>query len=158
MSEAIGLQNLTLPAGSAKIGDTQYAVQLNSSPVLLQQLNDLPIRTVAGSMVYVRDVAQVHDGQEPQINIVRVDGKRSVLLQPYLASVDKDGETALIFFDGKFSHAIRKGALLQKDEGPTRALFAPEKITARTPGVSSAAFSRCRFASSSRLRFIRNRP
>lgn len=80
VSEAIGLQNLTLPAGSAKIGDTQYAVQLNSSPVLLQQLNDLPIREVGGSMVYVRDVAQVRDGQEPQINVVRVDGKRSVLL------------------------------------------------------------------------------
>lgn len=80
VSEAVGLQNLTLPAGAAKIGDTQYAVQLNSSPVLLQQLNDLPIREVGGSMVYLRDVAQVRDGQEPQINVVRVDGKRSVLL------------------------------------------------------------------------------
>lgn len=80
VSEAISLQNLTLPAGSAKIGDTQYAVQLNSSPAVLQQLNDLPIRAVNGSMVYVRDVAQVRDGQEPQINIVRVDGQRSVLL------------------------------------------------------------------------------
>lgn len=80
VNEAVTLQNLTLPAGSAKIGDTQYAVQLNSSPVLLQQLNDLPIREVGGSMVYLRDVAQVRDGQEPQINIVRVDGQRSVLL------------------------------------------------------------------------------
>ena len=80
VSEAVGLQNLTLPAGSAKIGDTQYAIQLNSSPALLQQLNDLPIREVDGSMVYLRDVASVRDGQEPQINIVRVDGQRSVLL------------------------------------------------------------------------------
>lgn len=76
----MGQQNLTLPAGAAKIGDTQYAVQLNSSPVLLQQLNDLPIRSIDGTMVYLRDVAQVRDGQEPQINIVRVDGQRSVLL------------------------------------------------------------------------------
>jgi O-ureido-D-serine cyclo-ligase len=68
-----------------------------------------------------------------------VDAKRSVLLQPYLASVDKDGETALIFFDGQFSHAIRKGALLQRDEGPTRALFAPEKITSRQPGADELA-------------------
>ena len=70
-----------------------------------------------------------------------IEAKRSVLLQPYLASVDKDGETALIFFDGKFSHAIRKGALLQRDQGPTRALFAPEKITAREPGADELALA-----------------
>lgn len=80
VSEAVGLQNLTLPAGSAKIGDTQFAVQLNSSPALLEQINDLPIREVGGSMVYLRDVAHVRDGQEPQINVVRVDGARSVLI------------------------------------------------------------------------------
>lgn len=80
VADAVGQQNLTLPAGAAKIGDTQYAVQLNSSPVLLQQINDLPIRSIDGSMVYLRDVAQVRDGQEPQVNIVRVDGQRSVLL------------------------------------------------------------------------------
>jgi O-ureido-D-serine cyclo-ligase len=61
--------------------------------------------------------------------------KRSVLMQPYLASVDEAGETALMYFNGEFSHAIRKGPLLQVGEGPTRALFAPEHITARTPGA-----------------------
>ena len=71
-----------------------------------------------------------------------LDGKRSVLMQPYLASVDVAGETALMFFDGVFSHAIRKGALLQRDEGPTRALFAPEKITARTPGADELALAK----------------
>ena len=71
-----------------------------------------------------------------------LDGNRSVLMQPYLASVDVAGETALMFFDGVFSHAIRKGALLQKDEGPTRALFAPEKITARTPGADELALAK----------------
>lgn len=70
-----------------------------------------------------------------------LDAKRSVLMQPYLPSVDSDGETALMFFDGVFSHAIRKGPLLQKDEGPTRALFAPEKITARTPGADELALA-----------------
>ena len=64
-----------------------------------------------------------------------LDAGRSVLLQPYLASVDTAGETALMFFAGQFSHAIRKGPLLQRDEGPTEKLFAPEKITARTPGA-----------------------
>lgn len=62
-----------------------------------------------------------------------LDAGRSVLLQPYLARVDEHGETALIFFDGKFSHAIRKGPLLHRGTAPTRALFAPEHITPRTP-------------------------
>jgi len=62
-----------------------------------------------------------------------LDQKRSVLVQPYLADVDTKGETALIFFKGIFSHAIRKGPLLQLDEGPTSHLFAPEAITAREP-------------------------
>jgi len=58
---------------------------------------------------------------------------RSVLLQPYLVRVDDHGETALVYFDGAFSHAIRKGPLLRRGEGPTRALFAAEHITPRAP-------------------------
>jgi hypothetical protein len=64
-----------------------------------------------------------------------LDAGRSVLLQPYLDRVDAQGETALIYFDGVFSHAIRKGPLLQRGSGPTRALFAAEHITARLPGA-----------------------
>jgi glutathione synthase/RimK-type ligase-like ATP-grasp enzyme len=59
--------------------------------------------------------------------------ERSVVVQPYLDQVDADGETALIYFGGRFSHAIRKGALLRRGEGPTRALFAAEQISARVP-------------------------
>lgn len=59
--------------------------------------------------------------------------RRSVLLQPYLARVDEHGETALIFFNGEFSHAIRKGPLLRRGEGPTADLFAAEQISARVP-------------------------
>jgi len=59
--------------------------------------------------------------------------KRSVLLQPYLGRVDEHGETALIYFEGEFSHAIRKGPLLKRKEGPTSELFAKEAITARVP-------------------------
>jgi len=62
-----------------------------------------------------------------------LDAGHSVLLQPYLDRVDAYGETALIYFDGKFSHAIRKGPLLRRGEGPTRALFAAEHITPRVP-------------------------
>jgi O-ureido-D-serine cyclo-ligase len=68
--------------------------------------------------------------------------QRSVLMQPYLTSVDELGETALMFFDGEFSHAIRKGPLLVADEGPTEALFAAETITPRTPGADELALAR----------------
>jgi glutathione synthase/RimK-type ligase-like ATP-grasp enzyme len=66
-----------------------------------------------------------------------LDAERSVLLQPYLESVDTDGETALMFFDGRFSHAIRKGPLLPRGStaSPAVGLFAPEKVTSRTPGA-----------------------
>ncbi|HEY0659809.1 MAG TPA: hypothetical protein VGD21_00580 [Lysobacter sp.] len=63
-----------------------------------------------------------------------LEGGRSVLLQPYLASVDEAGETALVYFNGEYSHAIRKGPLLRLDDAATDALFAAEAITARTPG------------------------
>lgn len=70
-----------------------------------------------------------------------LDAGRSALLQPYLDRVDADGETALLFFEGVFSHAIRKGPLLRRDEGPTRALFAPEHIQSRTPGADELALA-----------------
>jgi O-ureido-D-serine cyclo-ligase len=70
-----------------------------------------------------------------------LDAGRSVLLQPYLERVDEHGETALIFFDGKFSHAIRKGPLLRRGEGPTRALFAAEHITPRQPSAAELALA-----------------
>ena len=73
-----------------------------------------------------RDVAVAHAER-------LLSAERSVLLQPYLDRVDDDGETALLYFRGEFSHAIRKGPLLRRDEGPAQGLFAPEQITPRTP-------------------------
>ncbi len=70
-----------------------------------------------------------------------LDDGRSVLLQPYLDRVDEYGETALLFFEGHFSHAIRKGPLLKKNEGATRALFAPEHIGAREPTGAERALA-----------------
>ena len=70
-----------------------------------------------------------------------LDAKRSVLLQPYLPSVDSVGETALLYFDGDYSHAIRKGALLRLDEDATRALFAAEHIQPRTPDADERALA-----------------
>ena len=64
-----------------------------------------------------------------------LNANRSVLLQPYLERVDRDGETALVFFEGRFSHAIRKGSLLPPGGAATTGLFAPESITPRAPGA-----------------------
>ena len=77
---AIGAQNLILPAGTQKIGETEYSVRLNGSPQQIDELNNAPIRTANGVTTYVRDVAYVHDGSPPQTNIVRVDGQRAVLM------------------------------------------------------------------------------
>ena len=68
-----------------------------------------------------------------------LEADRSALLQPYLRNVDEHGETALLFFDGAFSHAIRKGPLLKRGAGPTRALFAAEHITPRDPSADEIA-------------------
>jgi multidrug efflux pump subunit AcrB len=77
---AVSAQNLIIPAGTAKIGQFEYDVELNDSPEAFQALGDLPIKTVDGATIYVRDVAQVRDGSPPQTNVVRVDGGRSVLM------------------------------------------------------------------------------
>ncbi|HET7222053.1 MAG TPA: hypothetical protein VFI81_02530 [Rhodanobacteraceae bacterium] len=70
-----------------------------------------------------------------------LDARRSVLLQPYLERVDEHGETALLFFDGEFSHAIRKGPLLKRGEGPTTGLYAEETIESRTPSADELAIA-----------------
>ncbi len=80
VSNALNLQNLVLPAGTAKIAKTEYQVRVNSSPVRLTDLNDLPIKTVNGATIYIKDVAQVHDGYSVQNNIVRTNGSRGVLI------------------------------------------------------------------------------
>ncbi|HYJ18964.1 MAG TPA: efflux RND transporter permease subunit [Burkholderiales bacterium] len=77
---AINAQNLVLPTGSAKIGEFEYNIAMNGSPKAIAELNDLPIRTANGNTIYIRDVAQVHDGFQPQTNIVRHDGQRAVLV------------------------------------------------------------------------------
>jgi multidrug efflux pump subunit AcrB len=77
---AIGVQNLIVPSGTAKIDRFEYAIETNSAPGIVDQLNDLPIRSVNGTITYVRDVAHVRDGSPPQTNIVRVDGRRAILM------------------------------------------------------------------------------
>ena len=77
---ALNAQNLMLPSGSAKFGDREYLVALNTSPDVISAFNDLPIKTVNGSVIFMRDVAHVHDGYAVQTNIVRKDGLRAALM------------------------------------------------------------------------------
>ncbi|OTP72903.1 efflux RND transporter permease subunit [Caballeronia sordidicola] len=88
---AVNTQNLILPGGTAKIGTREYNVQMNGSTASVAALNNLPIKTVSGGVVYVRDVAQVRDGYAPQTNIVRSNGSRAALLE-----VEKTGSTSTL--------------------------------------------------------------
>jgi CzcA family heavy metal efflux pump len=80
VANALAAQNLITPVGTQKIGEFEYVIQLNNSPLKIEDLGDLPIKAVNGAMVYIRDVASVRDGNPPQTNIVHVDGNRSVLM------------------------------------------------------------------------------
>jgi multidrug efflux pump subunit AcrB len=80
---ALTAQNLVYPSGTAKIGGTEYAVELNTDPRVLTELADLPIKTVNGAVIRVKDVAQVRDGYSPQQNVVRHEGIRGTLLTIY---------------------------------------------------------------------------
>ena len=77
---AVSAQNLIVPSGTMKMDRFEYAIETNSAPTIVDQLNDLPIRTANGAVIYVRDVAHVRDGFPPQTNIVRVDGKRAIMM------------------------------------------------------------------------------
>src|ERR1700728_4499702 len=91
IANALANQNLLTPAGTEKIGDYEYTVNLNNAPSKISDLADLPIKNVGGAMVYMHDVAHVHNGSAVQTNVVHVDGNRSVLL-----SVFKNGSTSTL--------------------------------------------------------------
>ena len=88
---AVNTQNLTLPSGTAKIGNTQYTVRTNATPATIDDLNMIPVKFVNGATIFLKDVAQVRDGSLVQQNIVREDGRRSVLL-----SVIKNGNASTL--------------------------------------------------------------
>lgn len=88
---AVNTQNLTLPTGTAKIGDTQYTVRTNATPASIKDLNMIPVKFANGATIFLKDVAQVRDGAQVQQNIVREDGHRSVLL-----SVIKNGNASTL--------------------------------------------------------------
>ena len=91
VTAAILKQNLIIPAGTEKIGRYEFNVKLNSSPKVLDELNDLPVKSVKGSAILLRDVAHVWDGYSPQQNMVRVNGKHSVL-----TTIQKNGSASTL--------------------------------------------------------------
>jgi multidrug efflux pump subunit AcrB len=101
VSTALNNQSLILPTGSAKIGTREYRVELNNSPRVPEAFNDLPVKTVNGTTVYLRDVAHVRDGAAVQTNIVRHDGRRGALL-----TVLKNGDVSTIEIVGKIKAAL----------------------------------------------------
>ncbi len=80
VTAAFAAQNIIIPSGTIKINDFEYQVESNSAPLTIRELNNLPIKAVNGTVIYVRDVAHVRDGNPPQTNIVRVNGQRAVLM------------------------------------------------------------------------------
>ena len=80
---AVNAQNLILPTGTVKLGPLEYNVEMNGTPQTIAELNDLPVKTVNGSTLYMRDVAHIRDGFAPQTNIVRQDGNRGALMSIY---------------------------------------------------------------------------
>ena len=96
VAAALASQNIITPVGTQKIDSLEYTISLNNAAATIKDLGDLPIKSVNGAMVYIRDVANVHDGNAPQTNIVHVNGNRSVLM-----SVLKNGTTStLAIVDG----------------------------------------------------------
>jgi multidrug efflux pump subunit AcrB len=121
VSNTLAAQNLIIPVGTQKIGDFEYVVHLNDAPAKIAQLNDLPIKSVNGAMVYLHDVGHVRDGYPPQQNVVHVDGGRSVLL-----TVFKSGATSTL--------AIIQGA---KDRMARMKAALPDSLTVAPIGDQS---------------------
>jgi len=116
VANALAAQNLIVPVGTQKIGEYEYTLQLNNAPSDIRALGDLPVKTVNGTTVYIRDVAQVRDGNPPQTNIVHVDGSRSVLM-----TVMKNGSAStLAIIEG-----VKKKLLDAKESFPDTLQIAP---------------------------------
>ncbi|MGC1662732.1 MAG: efflux RND transporter permease subunit [Bradyrhizobium sp.] len=109
VANALAAQNLIQPAGTSKIGGFEYVIQVNNSPLKAVDMGDLPIKVVNGATVYIRDVANVRDGNPPQTNVVHVNGNRSVLMM-----VLKSGYTSTL----DIIAGIKKKAAAYKDSLP----------------------------------------
>ncbi|MFT3928444.1 MAG: efflux RND transporter permease subunit [Myxococcales bacterium] len=132
VNAALGTQNVVLPTGTAKMGVIEYPIAVNSSPAVLDEIANLPVRTVNGTQIFIRDVASVRDGYSPQTSMVHVEGKRSVLMSILkngnastldvvaaireklpltLARLTKDLKVSLLFDQSLFVRAAVEGVL-----------------------------------------------
>ena len=133
---AVNTQNLILPSGTAKFGETEFSVRMNSSPDAISGLNELPVRTAGGTTIYLRDVAQVRDGFSPQTNIVRRDGERGVLL-----SVLKNGGASTLDIVANLRELLPRAAQLLPPDVKVTPLFDQSVfVTAAVSGVVLEAF------------------
>jgi multidrug efflux pump subunit AcrB len=126
---AVNTQNLTLPSGTAKIDDKQYVVRTNATPSTIDDLNNIPVKVVNGATVFVKDVGQVHDGWLVQQNIVREDGRRSVLL-----SIIKNGNASTLQVVNAVHEALKTAraaapAGLQINELFDQSVFVKQAVT-----------------------------
>src|SRR5258705_313598 len=125
----IKAQNLTLPSGTAKIGDKQYTVRTNATPFSVDDLNNIPIKVVNGATIFVKDVGQVHDGWLVQQNVVRQNGRRSVLL-----SIIKNGNASTLTVVNAVHEALKTAraaapAGLEIHELFDQSIFVKQSIT-----------------------------
>lgn len=122
VNAALLAQNLIIPAGTQKIGEYEYIVKLNSSPLTVEELNDLPVRTTPGRVLYMRDVAHVRDGFAPQTNIVRVNGQRAVMM-----SIQKTGNASTLDIINKIKSLLPM-AQASLPKGLNLSMFADQSI------------------------------
>src|SRR5271156_5572718 len=106
---AVNAQNLTVPSGTAKIGDTQFTVRTNAVPASIEDLNNIPVKFANGATVFVKDVGHVHDGNAVQQNIVRTDGRRSVLI-----SIIKNGTASAL----AVVNAVKQAMVVARQAAP----------------------------------------
>ena len=118
VSNAVNLQSLILPAGTVKIANREYQVRLNSSPEVLAEMNNLPVKTVNGATIYLKDVATVHDGFSVQTNIVRTNGTRGALL-----TVMRNGQASTLDIVNQVKAALPKIFAAMPPELKVRQLF-----------------------------------
>ncbi|WP_407174341.1 efflux RND transporter permease subunit [Bradyrhizobium sp. STM 3562] len=126
---AVNAQNLTLPAGTAKFGNTQYVVRTNATPPSIDDLNNIPIKVVNGATVFVKDVGQIHDGWLVQQNVVRENGRRSVLL-----SIIKNGNASTVSVVNAVHKALQTARAaappgMQINELFDQSVFVKESVT-----------------------------
>jgi multidrug efflux pump subunit AcrB len=115
---AVGAQNLIAPSGTMKVDRFEYAVETNSAPSIVAQLNDMPIKAGNGAVVYIRDVAHVRDGYPPQTNIVHIDGRRAILM-----NVMKTGSASTLDIISSVKEKI--GAMVKRGELPQQLKIVP---------------------------------